>query len=231
MNYSLLSVLLICLITLSYGFNELNVTANNASTSTIYVFAHSWTPEYCYGKTSSPGCSSPESYWGKYYTIHGLWPQYTTSGYPSYCTTESFDSSVVDTIGWTTMTTYWPNVDYALTSSDYTEFWEHEWTKHGTCSGLSQATYFQNTINLYLKYGTPSILTSAVGSTISASSLRTAMGGSSYVALQCTSGSYLSGAYSCWSQTNGIPGSQTACPSGVIAEDTCTSSTLKVTSF
>lgn len=99
--------------------------------STVYVLAHSWTPEYCYTLTDAPGCESPESYWGLYYTIHGLWPQYSTTGYPTYCTDEAFNSSVIDAIGWDTMTTYWPNVEYDVSSPDYTEFWEHEWTKHG----------------------------------------------------------------------------------------------------
>lgn len=72
---------------------------------------------------------------------------------------------------------YWPDVQYAETSSDYDSFWEHEWTKHGTCSGLAQATFFQDTINLIEKYGTPSVLTSAAGKTIDADTLRTAMGG------------------------------------------------------
>lgn len=32
------------------------------------------------------------------------------------------------------------------------DFWKHEWTKHGTCSGLSQRRYFQATLELYNKY-------------------------------------------------------------------------------
>lgn len=101
----------------------------------------------------------------------------------------------------------------------------------GTCSGLSQYDYFQSTLTLYKSYGTPSILTAAVGSTLSASDLRTAMGGSTMVALQCNSGLYLSGAYSCWNQVNGVPTTQTVCPSDVQSEDTCTSSSLSIQAF
>jgi len=120
---------------------------------------------------------------------------------------------------------YWPDVQYAETSSDYDSFWEHEWTKHGTCSGLAQATFFQDTINLIEKYGTPSVLTSAAGKTIDADTLRTAMGGKTFVALQCTS-QVLNGAYTCWGRdsTSGAPLTQIVCPSSVQSEDTCTSS-------
>ena len=31
-------------------------------------------------------------------------------------------------------------------------FWEHEWDCHGSCSGLSQQDYFQETLNLHSQY-------------------------------------------------------------------------------
>jgi ribonuclease I len=96
---------------------------------------------------------------------------------------------------------------------------------------LSQEAYFTNALNLIKKFGTPASVTKAVGGTISADSLRNDFGGSKYVSLQCTSGKYLVGAYTCWSQVNGKPTAQIACPSDVQSEDTCTSSTLTVQSF
>lgn len=71
------------------------------------------------------------------------------------------------------MTKYWPDVQYAETSPDYDQFWEHEWTKHGTCSGLTQLQYFQNGIDLIQKFGTPSYVTDNVGGNITAATLRT----------------------------------------------------------
>lgn len=31
-------------------------------------------------------------------------------------------------------------------------FWEHEWDCHGSCSGLTQQDYFQDTLKLHYKY-------------------------------------------------------------------------------
>jgi ribonuclease I len=84
----------------------------------MYVFAYSWQPEFCDGKTgyeiwllqSSPLME---------FTLHGLWPQYSSGGYPSYCTTEPFDPSVPDNVGWTDMTTSWPNAQYATTAASH----------------------------------------------------------------------------------------------------------------
>ncbi len=197
----------------------------------MYVFAYSWTPEFCYNQPTYTGCFTPQDYWGKYFIVHGLWPQYSAGGYPQTCTTEAFNTSVPTAIGWSTMTTYWPNVKVAETDSTYDSFWEHEWTKHGTCSGLTQYNYFQDSINLLKKFGTPASVTANVGGNISATTLRNDFGGSSKVALQCNGGAYLVGAYTCWSQTNGVPSAQITCPSDVISEDTCTKTTLYIQAF
>lgn len=209
---------------------SLTAGANSTMTGDIYVFAYTFQPEFCYGMTY-PGCKAPEEYWYKHFTIHGLWPQYSAGGFPSSCTTEPFDPNIPNMIGWDTMTTYWPDVKYATTDPNYTEFWNHEWTKHGTCSGLSQYDYFTNAINIIKKVGTPVDFQNAVGSTMSADALRADFGGKDHASLQCTSSKFINGVYSCWSQVNGIPQSQITCPKDVQAEDTCTVTTITVTAF
>jgi ribonuclease T2 len=37
-------------------------------------------------------------------------------------------------------------------SSTNEEFWKHEWSKHGTCSGLDMLGYFNTTMQLLHKY-------------------------------------------------------------------------------
>ena len=198
-------------------------------TGDLYVLAYTWTPEYCYG-TSYPGCSAPQNYWLDHFTLHGLWPQYKAGGYPASCTNEAYDVASADYVGWDDMTKYWPEVEYEVTDPRYTQFWDHEWTKHGTCSGLSQDDYFQTTVNLIKSFGTPQSLIDAADkkTTLSAATLRNDLGGATYASLQCVSGKYLSGVYTCWTPVNGLPTTQTVCPSDVQKEDTCTSSTLTI---
>jgi ribonuclease T2 len=107
----------------------------------------------------------------------------------------------------------------------------HEWSKHGTCSGLPQQTYYQTAINVLLTLGTPAIISNNVGKTVSASDIRAAFGGSSWVALQCADGNQLSGAFTCWNQAGDVPTVQVACVGEVAAEDTCTSSEVTIVSL
>ena len=191
------------------------------SQSLEYVYAYSWTPGFCYQhQYQYPGCITTEPYWTTNFTIHGLWSQYNTTGYPSFCTDEAFNTSIPELVGTSNMIQYWPNVQYDLSSPDYTSFWEHEWSKHGTCSGLSQYDYFNNAIQLTFRIPTPDILYYSIGNNMSANDLRNSFGGNDYVSLQCYN-QYLTGIYTCWNQTNGIPISQIKCTDTVINEDTC----------
>ena len=206
-----------------------------ATADIMYVYAYSWTPGFCYGHADNyPGCADPQDYWKNNFTIHGLWPQYADStGYPSYCSNEAFDPDVPLNIGWTTMTEKWPDVQYDENSTDYDSFWEHEWTKHGTCSNLSQQNYCESALNLTSDLLTPTVLHDAIGSTMNADVLRDALGS---VSLQCTSGSdsyddILTGVYTCWLQNDGYPTEQTVCPDEVINEDTCTSQNVSILSL
>ena len=188
-------------------------------TATIYVYAYSWTPGFCYNQVY-PGCMNPLPYWETNLTIHGLWPQYAVSGYPASCTTEPFDNTIPTQIGESKMIQYWPDVQYTLDSSSYNSFWAHEWTKHGTCSGLTQLQYFNAAIDLTSHIPTPSALYESIGHNMSTNVLRDSFGGADYVALQCKN-QMLNGIYTCWNQTKGEPTVQIKCPKSVIAEDTC----------
>lgn len=90
----------------------------------FYVLVLSWSPTYC----STNGDQDPQqcSVGRKLgFVLHGLWPQYDR-GYPSNCSTARLPASL---------------------KSKYAELYpspklfDHEWEKHGTCSGLSPDNY------------------------------------------------------------------------------------------
>jgi ribonuclease T2 len=90
--------------------------------------------------------------------IHGLWPDYNDGSWPQFCDKEPFNPKEVSDVI-IEMDDDWGSL--ACPSSDSHSFWKHEWTKHGTCSGLGQRGYFQAAINLYSKYDVTAALAEA----------------------------------------------------------------------
>lgn len=96
-----------------------------------YLFSLSWSPAYCAraGKDAAPeqcAASDPRGF-----VVHGLWPQYEKGGWPETC---SFGRRVPRVI-----------VDAMLEVMPTVELIDHEWAKHGTCSGLTPDLYFAET--------------------------------------------------------------------------------------
>lgn len=90
----------------------------------FYVLALSWSPNYC----ASNGADDPQQCsLGKKLglVLHGLWPQYD-KGYPSDCSTTRLPENVKARFP-------------ALYPSP--KSYDHEWEKHGTCSGLTPEQY------------------------------------------------------------------------------------------
>jgi ribonuclease T2 len=183
------------------------------SATLFYVLAYTFQPEYC-RTHGGQGCSQMNEYWVDHFTLHGLWPQYTTGGYPTDCSTEPFSFQATDQ-----MYFYWPNINKIPGDPEYDSFWIHEWDKHGTCSLYSQPEYFQHALDLIQWMETPDLFVEAktnatINNYINATDLRTAF---SSCALECNNGEYISGVYTCWSTEL----NQIECPAEIIKEDTC----------
>ncbi|WP_442577375.1 ribonuclease T2 family protein [Mesorhizobium sp. ASY16-5R] len=94
----------------------------------FYVLSLSWSPSYCEAEGENANrqqCASGRPY---AFVVHGLWPQFER-GFPQDCGGNG-------------------NVDNDTARSLYdlmpsAGLIRHEWRKHGTCTGLSQADYFQ----------------------------------------------------------------------------------------
>ncbi len=90
-----------------------------------YLLTLSWSPEHCAEvKNDKIQCNGTERYG---FVVHGLWPQYDR-GYPASCsTTPGVPEAVVQKM---------------LPIMPSPSLIQHEWEKHGTCSGKAVGEYF-----------------------------------------------------------------------------------------
>jgi ribonuclease T2 len=111
---------------------------NVAGEFDYYALVMSWSPTYCSEKESDeydPQCDRQD---GRRYAfvLHGLWPQYER-GYPERC--------------WTQRKPFVPQtiIDNMLDIMPSPKLVIHEYKKHGTCSGLDPASYYQISRKLF----------------------------------------------------------------------------------
>jgi len=90
-----------------------------------YLLSLSWSPSYCLTHPYDRAQCSGKGYG---FVLHGLWPQYDAGGYPQRCA-DSALSADAEALG----KTLYPSPKLV----------QHEWTEHGTCSGMDAVTYFR----------------------------------------------------------------------------------------
>ncbi len=79
-------------------------------------------------------------------SIHGLWPDPVSLC--NTCADEVFSTSKLSTKTLSDMNKYWPTCYYKTNDA----FWSHEWSKHGTCTGMTQEAYFSKGLALFKSY-------------------------------------------------------------------------------
>jgi ribonuclease T2 len=151
--------------------------AQNSGPFDYYLLNLSWAPEFCHNKSGSPECSG---HFG--FVVHGLWPQYSKGGYPESCGTAPGPS----------------NPSQMLDIMPDLHLIQHEWSVHGTCSGLSADDYFALIRRDFTSVKIPSDFVSAPRQfTISPADLKSKFEQSnpditnSDMAISCGGGSYL----------------------------------------
>jgi ribonuclease T2 len=87
----------------------------------FYLLNLSWSPEYCHFHPTAPECAAHASF-----VLHGLWPESSSGQNPENCSNAPGPSD--------------PSA-YKDIYPD-TGLLEHEWSAHGTCSGLSPDEFF-----------------------------------------------------------------------------------------
>lgn len=96
------------------------VQAQEQRSFDYYILSLSWSPEYCSIRPEDRQCGR-----GYGLVLHGLWPQYQ-KGYPQSCSQERLPNALARQYD-----NLYPNLKLAF----------HEWSKHGTCSGLTPEQY------------------------------------------------------------------------------------------
>jgi len=94
----------------------------------FYVLALSWSPSYCEAEGADANAEQCRTARPYAFVVHGLWPQFER-GYPEDCQTNQGN---VDAAAVNALTDIMPAPGLI----------RHQWRKHGSCSGLSQADYF-----------------------------------------------------------------------------------------
>ena len=89
-----------------------------------YLLSLSWSPAFCLSSPGSAECSGARRYG---FIVHGLWPQYE-QGWPEHC---DVHRAVPDGV-----------VQGIADLMPARELVYHEWSTHGTCSGLEPEAFF-----------------------------------------------------------------------------------------
>ena len=123
--------------------------AASSSNYSFYVFTVEWKPTMC----MTTNCVS--GYLSTAFNIHGLWPSTSSGQGPQNCSGAQFSlSSSVTSL----LETCW------LSDSGSSQtFWQHEWTKHGTCvvPATTPDAYFTEVVSLYNRVGVQALLAKA----------------------------------------------------------------------
>lgn len=223
--------LLFCLVVTALSFASLvTLEPTKKVTFDLYVMSMSYQPEFCYKNRHEhwPGCTHPEAFWKTHLTIHGLWPEFTDGTWPQFCTHEVLDNATIAPL-LPRMEQYWPNVKALQpTAKDFYEFWQHEWSKHGTCSGLNQKQYFEAALNHFLD--TPDLISQNYGGVINKKDLLEAYG--DHTILVCQGQHWLSEVRICvGAMSDGEPMQRVACPKAAEAEDSCLGDEIHIATF
>jgi len=83
------------------------------------------------------------------FSLHGLWPNRNDTTWPQYCTNQQFDLKPIESL-YSTLVEVWYDFEHPYDPSD---FWSHEYEKHGTCAEsdplmASEYQFFSTAIKL-----------------------------------------------------------------------------------
>jgi ribonuclease T2 len=114
-----------------------HATAGVPGDFTYYLLSLSWSPAFCLSSPGAAECNGPRRYG---FIVHGLWPQ-NEQGWPEHC---DVPRPVPDAI-----------VQGIADLMPARGLVYHEWSAHGTCSGLEPAEFFALVRRAYASVAIP----------------------------------------------------------------------------
>lgn len=188
----------------------------------VYLLAQSWSPHFCCHNTDR--CSTvPWAFSARHLSLHGLWPGFMSARegqtYPQSCETAKKLLATFLPSAYIDVAPSFTSYDAVARKATVGDLAKHEWKKHGTCTGLSPESYFNEALRamnaLPGDRGTPKVLSDRVGGEVSSAELR-----SSYakrVAIHADKLCRLTEVTSCWAKApDGTVGKQVDCPEHVM---------------
>jgi ribonuclease T2 len=200
----------------------------------FFLLALSWAPSFCVDKPSKGQCQAmPGSFAATHLTLHGLWPNYEAEVLlprgkegpffcPEYVACKKHPDREeckpgLDVIP-KSLKDYGPGY---LTDENFLA--NHEWPKHGSCTGQPPCEYMSTGIKapkaLPGDQGTPDFLTRNLGLEVTPKDLRAAFGQEDSVVLSCTDDCKLLQVGICLKNDDGRPGKRYKCPGSVTLSD------------
>jgi ribonuclease T2 len=124
MSLALLACVFLCAAGSASARHRSHADAGTPGDFAYYLLSLSWSPAFCLSSPGAAECNGPRRYG---FIVHGLWPQYE-QGWPEHCDVHvSVPDDVVQSIA-------------DLMPARGLVY--HEWSAHGTCSGLQPAAFF-----------------------------------------------------------------------------------------
>jgi ribonuclease T2 len=140
---ALVALFLVCSIGSASARHRSQASAGVPGDFAYYVLSLSWSPAFCLSSPGAAECNGPRRYG---FIVHGLWPQYE-QGWPEHC---DVHRPVPDDV-----------VQGIADLMPARGLVYHEWSAHGTCSGLEPAEFFALVRRAYAGIAIPPELSSA----------------------------------------------------------------------
>lgn len=207
----------------------------------LYLLALTWGPRFCCGHETRQECVDlATSFGATHLTLHGLWPNFSDehaarreAPYPAFCgeyaACDSKEPPAFCRVDAATIPDRMRHLAPGYVA-DGRSLADHEWAKHGSCTGLGPGEFFAASVRAMDSLpskagekgegGTPALLTANVGKALRRTAIEGAFGAPGSVVLGCDASCRLTQVGVCLGRDgDGEPTGPVPCPDVVTTSD------------